>query len=365
MDRILEVIAYLKIGGAEKVAHDIGFYADKSKYEVHYVVFGDEVGELEAPLKECGCKIFHMPSPKQGYKAYCNNLGKLMDEYKYTAVHAHTMFNIGWVMKAAKKKGVPVRVAHAHSALGDEKLSFKTKLYEKYMRSLILNNATELVACGKAAGIRLYGEEAMERVKVILNGIDTEKFVFSEENRNAVRKELNIEGKFVIGHVGHLLAVKNQSFLLDLMPSLLEKNPDCVLLMLGEGPDREMLEKKIKKLSLEKNVIMTGNVSDVHRYLSAMDVFAFPSLFEGMPLSIVEVQANGLPCILSDRVPRDVFITDLLKAYPLENSQGLWKTAILNAGRNNPQSYASRIRDGGFDVKGVVEKIYKIYEGEK
>lgn len=361
MKYVLQIAAALHIGGAEKVTRDIGLYAGSEEYETHYIVFGDHVGEYEAQLLERGCRIFHIPSPVENYREYLRTLEALMKKYSYAAVHAHTMFNAGWVMWQAKRMGVPVRVAHSHSAL-DTSGGWKTKLYEAVMRALILTCATDLVACGEKAGIRLFGERAYQkRAKLILNGIDIRAFRFDPAARDAIRAKYALAGSFVIGHAGHLAQVKNQSYLLELMPRILERKPNAKLLLLGEGPDRPMLERKISELGLEGTVIMTGNVMNVADYLSAMDVFAFPSLYEGMPLSIIEVQANALPCILSAGVPRDVYLTDLIRPMSLEDPEQ-WAEAICSSQRAEDTSYQEQLLNSGFDVSASMRKIYDIYE---
>lgn len=361
MKYILQIPAHLYIGGVEKVARDIGMYADPNEYEVHYVVFDDDIGEYGQELTAHGCKVFRLREPSLNYKEYLQALKRIMTETKYDVVHAHTMFNIGWAMLVAKHMGVPIRVAHAHSAL-DNGHSFKKAIYEYIMRKIILSDSTDLVACGEKAGIRLFGEKAyFQKGKLILNGIDTEKFRYSEEKRRQIREQYHFGERFVIGHVGHLEKVKNQSFLLELMPELLKRNPDTMLLLLGEGDDHKMLEEKVVERGLQDHVIMTGNVSNVSDYLSAMDVFAFPSLFEGMPLSIIEVQANGLPCVISDRVPQDVFLTDLIHPLSLDDNQEEWIKQLCNMQRDNAQVYADNLKVSGFDVSGVMQKIYNIY----
>ena len=358
---ILLIAASLRIGGAEKVAADIGLYADPQKYVIHYVVFGDAVGAYEPELDARGCRIFHLPQPSEGYRAYLNNLKKLIRTYHYDVIHAHTMFNIGWAMLAGKLYGVPVRISHAHSALA-EKRGVKMRLYEAAMRFLILTCATDYIACGVKAGQRLYGRKAFgKKGTLILNGIDTQGFAFDARRREVFRKELGLDDRFIIGHAGHLAAVKNQAFLLDLLPEILKKRPDACLLLLGEGEDRPMLERKIHDLHLESHVRMTGNVRNVPEYLNAMDVFAFPSLYEGMPLSIIEVQANGLPCVISDRVPQDVFLTDRIKPLPLED-KAAWVDAICCAKREAPEKYAAKMRQSGFDTDTAMQKVYAIYE---
>lgn len=358
---VLQITATLRIGGAEKVARDIGLRALAEGHEVHYLVFGDVVGEYEEDVISKGGKVIHIQSPSADYAKYFSRLKQLIRENRYDAVHAHTMFNIGWAMLAARECGVPVRVAHSHSSLNDGN-SVKKQVYEKAMRQLILHNATHLVACGDAAGIRLYGERAYQRSGIcILNGIETKAFAFDLEKRQSIRRKLCLENNYVIGHVGHLMEVKNQSFLIRLMPEILKKKPNAKLLMLGEGEDRPVLEQLIRDLSLESHVIMTGNVRNVPDYLNAMDVFAFPSLYEGMPLSILEVQANGLPCILSDGVPSDVHQTDLIHVLSL-NFPEQWISAICETERVDSAKYTDVIREKGFDTQSVMLKFLNIYE---
>ena len=364
MKRILQIAASLRIGGAEKVARDIGLALDPKGFEVHYIVFGDEVGAYEQEVIAHGCKVFHWPSPSESYPKFFRSLLALMRKNRYDAVHAHTMFNIGWAMMAAKQCGVPIRISHAHSALSNGS-NMKKSAYEAVMRQMILQNATHLVACGNAAGIRLYGERAyLDRGICILNGIDTAAFTYNPDTRQQIREELGLKDSFVIGHVGHLMKVKNQSFLIRLMPEILNRKPNAHLLLLGEGEDRPKLERLIRELHLENRVIMTGNVRNVSDYLSAMDVFAFPSLFEGTPLSILEVQANGLPCVLSTNVPEDVYLTDLVHPVPLDEPEK-WIEAIILAGRNASGNYAGELYQEGMDLQASMNKFLSLYKGNR
>lgn len=361
--RVLSVISKLTIGGAEKVARDIGFYADSEEFETHYLVFGEKKGDYEDELTAHGCKIIRIPEPSENYAAYFNNLKKLINEYHYDIIHAHTMFNIGWAMLAGKLCKVPVRVAHSHSALA-EKRDFKTRVYESLMRFLIKTCATDFVACGKKAGERLYGKRFFNKKgTLILNGIDVKSFRFDEEKRKEIREKLNIGEKFVIGHAGHLASVKNQGFLIEIMPETLKKKPESVLLLLGDGEERENYEKKVSELNLEDKVIFTGNVRNVGDCLSAMDVFAFPSLYEGTPLSVIEVQSNGLPCVISDSVPNDVFLTELIKPLSLSKKAD-WVDEICKAKRKNPKAYTAIMEKSPFDLYSALNRFYKIYRGE-
>lgn len=362
MKYILQIAAHLTVGGAEKVARDIGMYANPEEYETHYIIFDDDIGDYGNDVTKKGCKIFKLREPSENYAEYFKELKRIMSEYPYTAVHAHTMFSIGWVMLAAKQMHIPVRISHAHSALTDGKSALKS-VYEFAMRKLILACSTNLVACGEKAGERLYGKSAFKkRGELILNGIDTELFRFSEEKRELMRRRLGLDGKFVLGHTGRLAEVKNQSFLIELLPEVLKKRDDAVLLLLGDGDYREKLSKKAEELNVTDKVIFAGSVPNVQDYLNAMDVFVFPSFYEGMPLSILEVQANGLPCVISDTVPDDVFLTDLIHPLSLNCDKSIWADTVTNQKRNTSTDYPHELKTAGFDTETAMKKIYKIYE---
>lgn len=360
--KVLEIAASLKIGGAEKIARDIGYYSNSDIYQIDYVVFGDETGEYENELQEKGCKVYHMPQPSSGYINYLKQLYRLIMSNGYQVVHSHTMFNSGWAMLIAKICGVPIRISHSHSVDAQPGKTLIQRLYEKAMQLIIIRFSTHYVGCGVKAGEILFGKKRYHKKGItILNGIDTKKFAYSEMNREEIRKKLDVTNDFVIGHVGHLANVKNQSFLINLMPEILKKNKNALFLLLGEGEDRLKLEKQIIDLNLSKNIIMTGNVTDVHKYLSAMDVFVLPSLYEGMPLSVVEAQTNGLPCVISDSVPQDVVLTDLISRFSLNETEEAWVKAICNSKRYTPHIYEAKIKNLGLDSETMVNKISELY----
>lgn len=359
--KILIVSAALHIGGAEKVARDIGYFADTKRFLMHYLVFGSEVKAYEPELEERGYKIIHIDAPQAGYYRFIKTLRRLIKNNNYSVVHAHTMFNIGLVMFAAWKEKTPIRIAHAHSALNDGSGLVK-KAYEFVMRRMILRYSTDLIACGEAAGNRLFGKKAFSKKgKLILNGIQTDEFRFSSLARNRIREELKIQDSFVIGHVGRFETVKNQSFLVKILPEIVKRRPNAMLILLGDGGTRTDIEQMVIDLKMTGHVIMTGTVRNVSDYLCAMDVFAFPSIYEGMPLSIIENQANGLPCVLSTDVPKDVYLTDLIHPISLSEPEK-WIETICSVERNEPEKYAGLLRKEGLDLKDVLKKYYEVYE---
>lgn len=365
MKRILIIIGKLYIGGAERVGRDIGFFADPEKYEIHYLVFGDDQGAYEPELLEKGCRIHHIPSPTRNQFAYLRTLIKLFREYRFDVVHSHTMFSSGWAMLAGKLCGIPCRITHSHSIRGPEKRSWVKQTYEKAMRRLILCCATHYAACGKNAGDWLYGADVFQKKGILIyNGIELSRFAFDDGIRQKLRRELGLENRFVIGHAGHMAPVKNQVFLLERMPEILKRKPEAVLLLLGDGKDRTFLEEKARVLGIEQQVIMTGNVSNVAEYLNVMDVFAFPSLYEGMPLAMIEAQTNGLPCVISDRIPEDVHLTDLVTVLSLEKNEEAWVTELCCAERSGSDRYWEKMQAAGLDTSGMLTRIYALYEGD-
>lgn len=363
MKNVLIIIGKLVVGGAEKVGRDIGYYADKEKFSITYIVFEQEKGIYEEELEEQGCTIYHFDPPHRGYLKFCMRLSRVIRERHIDIVHSHTMFNSGLVTMIARWNRVPIRITHSHSIKGPEHRGFIKNSYEKMMRRSILLNSTKLVACGKSAGEWLYGKNIFhDKGILIYNGIHLESYRFSSEIRNSIREHLGLKEAFIIGHVGHLAFVKNQLFIINLLPEIIKEKPEAVFMMVGDGNDRSILLEAAQKLGVEKHVVFTGNVNNVGDYMSAMDVFVFPSLYEGMPLALVEAQTNGLPCVISNRIPKDVFVTDLLCDLSLENHEKQWVQTITGMERNRSDQYWSKMYELGFDTSVMLRKIYQLYE---
>ena len=364
MKRILQITPGLYVNGASLIARNIGLLRDPEKYEVEYLVFSDEVDIYEKQLTEAGCKVFHAPVSSGSLKGYLQifaELKKLMRERRYDAVHAHTMFQCGIVMLAAKQCGVPIRIAHAHNS-GKTRNSLLSIPYEIVMRWLILLCATELVACGQSAGEFLFGKRVFrDRGRLILNQIDTERYLFDPECRDRVRKELGLENRFVIGNIGRLAACKNQMFLLNLMPTILEKKKNAVLLIVGEGSERQSLTDRIEELKLQDRAILTGNLDGVQQVLNAMDVFVLPSLFEGIALVQLEALSNGLPCIISEHSPVAVNMPNQITIIPLADKKA-WADAICTADRKNTLRTAADFKCLLGDTDKMMQEIFSCYE---
>jgi glycosyltransferase EpsF len=358
--RVLEICGKLNIGGAQRVAANIGMYAP-ADCEVTYLVYGDTVGEYEAALTDRGCRILHVPSPREVGRGYVKKLAALIREGGYDVVHCHTMFSSGLVMLAARLGGAKGRICHSHTAKDNSRLTVKRRAYRWFSRLLIRRFGTEFLACGGDAGAELYGKRWFQKHGQILrNGIDIERFRYDAQKAAQAAEAYGLEGRFVIGHVGHYVDVKNQAFLIRLMPELAAKRPEALLLMFGAGEDRPKLEALIQETGMEAHARLMGNVPDVSEVLSAFDVFAFPSLFEGTPLALIEAQTNGLPCIISDRIPQDACLTDLIRRLPLDRPEE-WIDAILSAKRRDPAAWSKEVAKNYETVSRSMETLYEIF----
>lgn len=359
--KILEFSAKLNIGGAQAVAANIAKYAEKSM-QFTYVVFGDEVGEYEADILARGNTVLHMPEPRENLWRFFWNIVLLMKKERFDVVHAHTMFNCGLIMLAGKIAGIPGRISHSHTINDDSEKNAFRRAYLSLMRFLIHRCGTDWCACGLMAGNILYGEKWFARFgKIIKNGIDISKYQYDDAVRRKVRERYQIADRFVIGHVGHYTKVKNQTFLIQLMEEICKIRPGAILLLFGDGPDREMLEEQIGQKGLGSNVRLMGNVSNISEVLSAFDVFVFPSFYEGTPLALIEAQANGLPCIISDTIPGDACLTSTLKKLNLKQPILDWVNALVGVERNHNADAVEYIKERYGTIETTMEELYSIF----
>ena len=364
MKKILIIPGALHMGGAERVAANISAYAPEGEFEFHYLVFEGYDNLYGPDIEARGGKVITVPPPAAGYSVYARTLYKLIKENGYAVVHSHTMFNSGINLAVAKLARVPVRIAHSHTTRTEREVPRSQRLYEKLMRKLIIWSATHLLSCGVEAGEWLFGGKAFSRYgQVVRNGIDTDAFSFSEENRIKIRSFYGIlETDLVIGHSGTMIPLKNQEFLIRLLPNIKERIENSRLMLLGKGEATEI--ERLKAIAAEcgvtDSVVFCGGVMNVNECLSAMDVFAFPSLREGTPLALIEAQTNGLPCVISERIPNDAILTDLVLPLPLDDDIA-WCNAIINSNRHNPSAYASLIDEAGYSNKTAYLPIYRIY----
>lgn len=289
--------------------------------------------------------------------AYVRELKKLIRDGGYDIVHAHgnsaTLF---MEMLSAKLAGVRVRIAHSHNT------TCKHKALDTLLRLPFYATYTHALACSEAAGRWLFGRRAFT---VIKNGIDVERYAFNEHVREEMRAKLGLDGHTAIGHAGRFNSQKNQRFLIEAFTQAAKKREDIRLYLMGDGAEMRAASDKIAKLGLDTRVTLTGAVSDMERYLCAMDVMALPSLYEGFPAALLEWQASGVATLASDTVTPEVNITGGVAFLPLDLET--WADALANAHMsNNARNAASEhsrqaLRAAGYDVCEGVNPLANYY----
>jgi len=295
---------------------------------------------------------------------FMRELKKFLDTNKYDVVHINSGSTIMLASGAriAKKSGVKKVIVHSHCA---SKINMKTKILKKFCEILFIYNTDEYLACSSIAAECKFPKSICEQkeYKVIKNGIQLKKFQYSEETRNEYRKLLKCEKSFVMGNVGRMGVEKNQMFLLDILEEILKTEIDAKLIIVGNGELKERINEKIKEKGLENNVILLSDRSDVNKILQAMDIFVFPSLYEGLGIAAIESQAAGLHTICSENIPDEAKVTDLLEKIELNKGAVDWAKEILKykeAKRNiNEIALIEKKGYNAIESAKILEKIYE------
>lgn len=360
--KVFHLIYALNLAGIEAVVTNWYRHIDRNKIQFDFGVMEQYDTPVSSEIKKLGGKIYIVPAGHGLYKRL-NLLWHLYRTLKkygpYDVFQSHDHFFAGFTCMVAWFAGVKKRITFSHFSDGLRQIGFFENLKRMFSRFLISLFATECLAISDLAGIALYGKYL--KFHVLSNGIDTGKFEFDQKTRYKVRKELNIENKFVVGHVGRFSKEKNHSFLIDVFNEIYKKDKKAALLLVGDGYLRIEIEEKVQSLKLRDNVIFTGSKSNVCDYYQLMDVFVFSSFFEGLSVVSIEAQCSGLLCFISDGVPDEAMICNTTKI-PLSKSAKEWADIILEKTKNFERKDCSEIiKKVGFDIKDTVKKIEKIY----
>ncbi|WP_338036897.1 glycosyltransferase family 1 protein [Metabacillus litoralis] len=344
-------------GGLETMLMNYYRQIDKEKIQFDFMVHREERGHYDVEIESLGGRIFRMPQIRPGnYQKYFRLLNQFFTEHKeFKVVHAHNNENSSFVLRTAKQFGVPCRIAHSHlSDLGiDLKLPFRM-----YARSVMKDQPTDFFACSKNAGKWLFGEQ--KEVTVLNNAVNVKEFKYNEKLRMTMRRKLNIDGQLVIGHIGRFNKQKNHEFLLDIFNLVLDKKPDSILVLVGDGHLRTEIERKAERLNISSKIKFLGVREDISELMQAMDVFLFPSLFEGLPVVLVEAQAAGLNCIVSDSITSETNLTGRVQYVSLNDSQEKWAEKIINITTEHADTY-NLLRKSGYDTETMANWLTDFY----
>lgn len=358
--RVLHVIGIMNRGGAETMIMNLYRNIDRDKVQFDFVENEGNEAAFDSEIKQLGGKIYRCPRYNGNnhftYTRWWNSFFKA-HKGEYPIVHGHIGSTAAIYLSIAKKHGA-YTIAHSHSAGGGSAMYRMFAYPTRYI-------ADKFFACSKDAAISRYGKivgNDSSRCQVFNNAIDARRFSFNQETREQVRKALQIaEDAVVIGHVGRFVEAKNHLFLIGTFADIRKRTPNSVLLLVGDGERRPEIQAAIDEKHLEEAVILAGVRSNVWDFYQAMDVFVFPSVYEGLPVSLVEAQAAGLPCCVSSNVPKDSAITDLVEFIPLENGPDKWAEIALQRARAPRPDMLGEIQNAGFDVSSTANWLKDFY----
>ena len=361
--RVLQVLGGTNLGGAESRVMDSYRHMDRDKIQFDFCVHTEERGFFDEEIGRLGGHVYRVPRFRVlNWVSYRKAWKDFFREHPgYRAVHGHMTSTASIYLPVAKKAGVPLTIAHARSAGVDPGMKGRIT---RFLRRNLGKKADLCLTCSKLAGEAVFGEKMARAglVHTVPNAIDAAAFAYREEIRDKMRLQLQIpQDAFVIGHVGRFGHMKNHTFLLDVFEQVNKKLPSSMLLLVGEGGLQDMIKEKAAALGLVDKVIFTGNQADVSDYYQAMDFFVFPSVFEGLPGTVIEAQASGLRCLVSDSVTPEVLITELAQAEPLSLGAGTWAANVLERKEYVRNQMTQAIKAAGFDVSDQVKMLEKIY----
>lgn len=363
MIRILHVIGSMDCGGAESLIMDIFRGIDKNKIMFDFAVHTTKKGYFDDEIKLLGGRIYYFTKfngfNRRKYKKEWDIF--LTKHPEYTIIHGHIGSSAALYLGVAKKHGL-YTIAHSHSAgfdktirgLGNRFFSFKTRFVADYF-----------FGCSGKAGLNTYGKKVFNdknKYSPLINGINTDKYFIDKSARDSIRAKYCIPNDaLVIGNVGRLTYAKNHPYLLNVFRELSLRGIDCYLLLVGDGDYKQKIIDLSTKYGIKEKVILTGFVSDVEKYLNAMDFYVFPSFYEGLPISVVEAQANGLCCLISDTITKEVCLTDLVTYFSIKNNPNIWCDFLINNLNYYRKARIDDIKKSGFDIIETISFLETFY----
>lgn len=358
--KILHVVGRMDRGGTEALLMNLLRTIDRTKFQYDFVEQTDDVCDYDEEILALGSKIYRVPHISlrnlSGYRAWWRTFYQQHPEYRI--IHGHSRGSGPVYLSEARKAG-RITIAHCHNNSHGKGI----RGLIRYLWQLPLRRAADYnFACSFDSGISQFGKNGT--FQVIKNGIQTEKYAWSLEKREELRKTLGVENAFVVGNVARFVEQKNHTFLVSVFAEIKKQRPDAKLVLIGQGYLEKNVREQLAALNLTEDALFLGLRSDVPDLLQAMDVFVLPSLFEGLGIVNIEAQTAGLPCFASAKVVApEVKLTELMHFISLEESPAYWAEYILShtvpVEQRRDQSQA--IIDAGFDIRTTAEQLNKFY----
>lgn len=356
--RVLHVFSALDSGGVSNYVMNLYREINTETIQFDFAMTGGKKSLYDEEVIAHGGRVFYFDTSKSLRK---NLRYFLREKGPFHAVHSHVFFYSGMVLREARYAKVPVRIAHAHNAYTGEPLSLARLLYETSMQVLIRLYATDLLGCSEKACQYVFGKEVMrdKRAAVVPDGINCKRFAFSPLVRNQVRKQYGLENRFVVGHVGHFNPAKNHEKILSVFREVSRCRKNASLLLVGDGELEKDIKREVETLGMSDRVVFAGSHKDVERYYQAMDVFLFPSRYEGFGMAMVEAQASGLSCVASSVVPKETNVDGRAVYLPLEEDDSAWAKVILDAPPRSAEAFDRICRK--YQASEAAKEMEEIY----
>lgn len=368
--KILHVVGKMDPGGIETLLMNVYRNIDRDRFEFHFAVQYEEKGFYDDEIAELGGTVIVQPHPRKGLREFKKHFVRNIRMHgPYDAVHSHIFQFSGYILKVAKELQIPVRISHSHTSQDKKARNVIRSLYGSYMKKLILNHATHLLGCSKPACETLFGLRCWDdpRVGVFRNSIHLQPYENLPADRTALKLQLGITDPSVpvIGHIGRFSHEKNHLFLVECFSQFLNRCPNAQLVLVGEGRLRGQIEQAVREKGMENQVIFLGIRKDIPNIIGAFDLFLLPSLFEGLGIVLIEAQAGGIPCLVSDQVPPEANLhINLMKPLSLQVNPETWAdymTRMIGIERPDWPTRFRSLHKHGYDIRSSVQRLEKIY----
>lgn len=356
--RVAQMMTDMNYGGVEMVVMNYYRHIDRTKVQFDFFALEGSAVPQREEIERLGGRVYIVPKYTH-LSAYEKDIIRLFKQNQYKIVHSHMNTLSVFSLWGAKKAGVPNRIAHNHSTAG--KGETKKNIIKYALRPFAKIYPTKLCACSQYAGEWLYGKSA--EFQVFNNAIDLSRYSYDPQKAAAVRKELGLEDKLVVGHIGRFCYQKNHDFLIDIFNEIHKQRQEAVLLLIGEGELEQDIRNKVKKLGLTDSVCFMGKQKDTSKFYQAMDCFVLPSRYEGLGVVAIEAQACSVPVICSTAVPKDAKITSSVKFIGLDESSSNWADCVLDVIKTQvKRNEREEVRKAGYDIEVEAQKLTDFYE---
>lgn len=353
-------------GGIESLLSNLIKNLDKAKFNIKILVSQKETNIYDEMLKNVEINEILKKKCDNPFIRMFNTIirfKKMIKNKKIDVIHINIYNGVGMIYAyMARKVGIKNIIVHAHNnGIDDDKLKIKFILH-KVCKTIFSKYADNYIACSEEAAEFCYNIPSGKEITIINNGIDIEKFKYNTSIREKYRKDFNLENNFVIGNVARLVEQKNPEFLIDIFIELKKIKPESKLLLVGSGVLEDKIKLKIKKMKIEKDVLILSERNDINNILQIFDIFCLPSKYEGLGIVTIEAQACGVKCVISDKVPNVVKITPNIISIPLKKDAKEWARKILDF-ESTPlkKDMSNYIKKSGYEIKENTNKIEKIY----